>query len=447
MNERIFLVEDEPSLQLALGDTLADEGFEVTILATVGEAMATLEFALPDLMICDLRLPDGDGLDVLKRMRELAPRVPVIVLTGFATVPSAVQAMKLGAAEYVTKPFDQMLLLATVKRHLELVRLRRRVAELESGAQCPVGTSPLFRQAVELARNVAASDSTVLIEGETGTGKEVLARFIHECSPRQTRQFVAVSCSALPETLLESELFGHERGAFTGALRQRRGRFEEADGGTLFLDEVGEMSPSVQAKLLRVLQEQRFERLGSNQPITVDVRIIAATRRNLREEVAANRFRDDLYYRLKVVPITLPPLRERPGDVPLLLHYFAERQARAGGKHITFSPEAVACLSRFPFPGNVRELEHLVQRLAVVSQELVIRPEHLPEEYRAACRPYFSIAQEEFQGTLAEIMQQFEGRLLAAALERFGGHRGKMAAALGISRKNLWEKLKSHGLA
>jgi DNA-binding NtrC family response regulator len=447
VSERIFLVEDEPSLQLALGDTLVDEGFEVTVLPTVREAMATLEFALPDLVICDLRLPDGDGLDVLRRARELAPQLPVIILTGFASIHSAVEAMKLGAAEYVTKPFDQTLLLATVKRHLELVRLRRRVAELESGVGCPVGASPLFRGALELARTVAASDSTVLIEGETGTGKEVVARYIHDCSPRRSRAFVAVSCSALPETLLESELFGHERGAFTGALRQRRGRFEEADGGTLFLDEVGEMSPATQAKLLRVLQEQRFERLGSNQPITVDVRIIAATRRNLREEVAANRFRDDLYYRLKVVPITLPPLRERPGDVALLLHYFAERHARASGKHIAFSPEAVECLSRFPFPGNVRELEHLVQRLAVVCQEPTIRPEHLPEEYREGCRPRFSVPLDEFQGTLAEIMQQFERRLLAAALERFAGHRGKMAAALGISRKNLWEKLKSHGLA
>ena len=336
--------------------------------------------------------------------------------------------------------------MAMIGRHIELRRLRRRVAELEGTASEPVGASPAFKRVLDLARTVAGSDSTVLLYGETGTGKEVVARFLHELSGRRQRPFVAVNCAALPESLLESELFGHEKGAFTGAVRQRTGRFEDADRGTLFLDEIAETSSGVQAKLLRALEERRFERLGSGRSIAVDVRVIAATKRDLAAEVAAGRFRDDLYYRLKVVPIPLPPLREREGDVALLAQAFASRFGTERGRPMAFSPEALEALERQPFPGNVRELHHLVQRLAVVCPAETILPGHLPEEYAGGARLRVEADATKFEGTLSEMSAQFERLVLARTLARFDGHRGHAAEALGISRKNLWEKLKAFGL-
>ena len=441
----ILLVEDEPSLQLALGDTLSDEGYEVVVAGTVEEALAGLARPV-DLVLSDFRLPDGTGFDVLHAVQQGCPDVPVVLLTAYGTVTGAVEAIRSGAAEYLTKPFEDAQLLALVRRHLELRRLRRRVAELEGVASRPLGQAPAFRRILDLARTVAASDSTVLLQGETGTGKEVIARFIHGVSPRRERAFVALNCAALPETLLESELFGHERGAFTGAVKQRRGRFEDADGGTLFLDEIAETSPQVQAKLLRSIESQTFERLGSNRAIHVDVRLLAATKRDLAEEVAAGRFRDDLYYRLKVVPITLPPLRDRTEDIPLLAQSFARRYAAERGRSMEFSPETLERLSAHPFPGNVRELEHLVQRLAVTLSDEQIRVDHLPEEYRGAAAGRVIVDQTSFTGTLAEMSQALERKVLKEVLERFNGHRGNAAEALGISRKSLWEKLKAHGL-
>ena len=401
---------------------------------------------MPDLMLCDLRLPDGTGLDVLRHVRSKAPTLPFVILTAHGTVEIAVDAMKSGADEFLTKPFEETQLLAVVRRHLEVIRLRRKVAELEGIAESPLGIAPSFVRAVELSRNAAATDTNVLILGETGTGKEVIARFIHRCSPRQRRPFIAVNCAALPETLLEAELFGHEKGAFTGAVRQRRGRFEEADGGTIFLDEVAEMSPSSQAKLLRVLQEGSFERLGSNRTIQVDVRLIAATRRDLETDVAEGRFRDDLYYRIRVIPIMLPALRERKEDIPLLADFFVNRFGKQLGRRFRFSPQTLRCLSNHPFPGNVRELENLVHRIAALTHADVVEPHHLPDEYGALCRPSIPIEGVTFKGNLAEMTREFERRVLAETLQRHDGHRGRVAEALGISRKNLWEKLKAHGL-
>lgn len=442
----ILLVEDEPSLQLALADTLEDAGNSVTVAGTVANALTALRRETPDLVLSDLRLPDGSGLAVLNAVISETPDVPVIVLTAYGTVASAVEALHAGASEYLTKPFDDTQLMAMIGRHIELRRLRRRVAELEGTVHEPIGGSPAFKRALDLARTVAGSDSTVLLYGETGTGKEVLARFLHESSPRCQKPFVAVNCAALPEALLESELFGHERGAFTGAVRQRLGRFEDADGGTLFLDEIAETSPGVQAKLLRALEERKFERLGSSRSISVDVRIIAATKRDLEVEVAAGRFRDDLYYRLKVVPIPLPPLRDRAGDVELLAQTFALRYGTERGRPLTFSPEALEALSGHPFPGNVRELQHLVQRLAVVCPAETVLLGHLPEEYAAGGRPRVAADPTSFEGTLSEMAEQLERLVLARTLTRFAGHRGRAAEALGISRKNLWEKLKALGL-
>ncbi len=443
---RILLAEDEPSLQLALGDTLADEGYGVTIAGTVADALRALGEATPDLVLCDLRLPDGDGTSILHAVRELWSDVPVIILTAYGSVAGAVEAIRAGASEYLTKPFEEQQLLAMIRRHLELRALRRRVEELELRDTSPLGSAPSFRKVLELARMVAPSDTTVLVLGETGTGKEVVARYIHAQSPRRSRPFVAVNCAALPEALLESELFGHEKGAFTGAVKLRRGRLEEAHGGTLFLDEIAETTPAVQAKLLRALEQLVFERLGSNQPISVDVRIIAATKKDLEAEVASGRFRDDLYYRLKVIPVTLPPLRDRQEDIPLLASAFARRFSATRPRPLDLAPETLECLLGHPFPGNVRELQHLMQRLAVTSLDDVVRPTDLPEEYRARGAVRLDSAAVTWSGTLSEMSHAFERQVLQQALARFKGHRGQAAEALGISRKNLWEKLKLHGL-
>ncbi len=446
MSGRVLVVDDEVTLQMTLRDTLEDEGYEVDVAGTVGEARAALMRRLPDLVLCDLRLPDGSGLDVLASAKDRSPALPVVVLTAFGSVEGAVEAMKAGADEYLTKPFEEVKLLAVIARYCEVSRLRRRVKELEGAPPRPVGLAPRFVEVVELAETVARSDATVLLLGETGAGKEVLARHVHARSRRSAAPFVAVNCAALPETLLEAELFGHERGAFTGAVRARRGRFEAASGGTLFLDEVAEMSPRVQGKLLRVLQEQTFERLGSNQTISVDVRLIAATRRDLAAAVEGGGFRDDLYYRLRVVPIVVPPLRERSGDISLLAQLFARRYADQFDRELELAPETLACLETQPFPGNVRELENLVQRLAVVCTSPVVTPRDLPEEYRCPGGLQVPAGEVQFEGILSELAAAFERRVLEAALERFGGHRGRMAEALGISRKNLWQKLKAHGL-
>ncbi|HHQ47486.1 MAG TPA: sigma-54-dependent Fis family transcriptional regulator [Acidobacteria bacterium] len=446
MKWRVLVVDDEETLQTTLRDTLEDEGYEVEVAGSVAEARRLIERNLPHMALCDLRLPDGNGMEVLDILKRKEPRLPVLILTAFGSVEGAVEAMKAGADEYLTKPFEEAQLLAVVARHLEVRRLRRRVEELEGASPRPIGMASSFVKVVELAETVARSDTSVLILGETGTGKEVLARYVHERSRRRARPFVAVNCAALPETLLEAELFGHERGAFTGAVRARRGRFEAADGGTLFLDEVAEMSPRVQGKLLRVLQEQTFERLGSNQTVSVDVRIIAATRRNLEADVESGAFRDDLYYRLRVVPITVPPLRERPGDIALLAQLFARRFAEQFDRELELTPETLRCLEAQPFPGNVRELENLIQRLAVICPSGVVTPRDLPEEYRSGGGLVVGADRLRFDGTLAEQASAFERMVLEAALERHGGHRGRMAESLGISRKNLWQKLKAHGL-
>lgn len=440
---RVLVVEDEPSLQLALHDLLVEAGFFVTVVGSLSEANVALSAGSWDVVLSDMRLPDGDGLSVLSRTDTLGDPPAVVFLTAYGTVERAVEAMKKGAADFLSKPFDDDHLLAVVRRNAEFTRLRRRVAELERAEEQPVGVSPAFTAALELAATVARADVAVLLQGETGTGKEVVARFIHRHSPRASGPFVAVNCAAIPETLLESELFGHERGAFTGALRSRPGRFEEASGGTLFLDEVGEMSLPVQAKLLRVLQDQKLERLGSNRTLTVDVRIVAATQKELDKEVSKGTFRQDLYYRLKVVPIHLPPLRQRREDIPLLAAHFARVFAQKYKRSFELSPELLDTLSELAWPGNVRELLHLIERLAVTCQASVVRPKHLPPEYRAAGLTANSRGP---AGPLAEQVREFERQVIRQALAAAGGNRSRAAQSLGISRKTLWEKIKLLGL-
>ncbi len=445
MTATILLVEDEPSLQVSLADLFAEQGWATEVAGSVAEALQALEGARFHVVVCDLRLPDGEGLSVLEKAQAMPVPPPVVMLTAYGTVEKAVEAMKRGAAKFLTKPFDEEHLLAVVRRNVELAHLRQRVSDLEGQLDVPLGVSPPFVEVVNMAATVAPTDITVLLEGETGTGKEVMARFIHRRSNRAGGPFVAVNCAALPEGLLEAELFGHEKGAFTGAVRSRAGRFEEAHRGTLFLDEVGEMSLSLQAKLLRVLQEQAFERLGSNRSISVDVRVIAATQRNLQREVSEGRFREDLYYRLRVVPIQLPPLRERREDIPLLAAFFAQRWSQRLGRELTFAPETLDLLSRQEFRGNVRELEHLVQRLAALCPSKVVLPEHLPPEYRRGSGAGAETTRENAV-LLEEAVVRAERAAIQKALEAAGGNKTRAAQLLGISRKSLWEKMRALGL-
>ncbi|RMF71976.1 MAG: sigma-54-dependent Fis family transcriptional regulator [Acidobacteria bacterium] len=445
---RILFIDDEPALRMTVGDLLAEQGWQVDVAANVDQATRLIRERAYDLVLSDLRLPDGSGLDLVREVRERQPETPVLVLTAYGSVETAVSAIRLGAAEFLTKPFENEQLLTVIRRHLELRALRDRVSRLERGPEEPVGVSATFRAALAKARAAAETDGTVLLEGETGTGKEVFARLIHRLSSRGDGPFVAVNCAAIPEPLLESELFGHERGAFTGAVRQRKGRLEEAGGGVVLLDEIGEMPLSLQAKLLRVLEERRVVRLGGGDEIAIDVRFLAATSRDLGREVAAGRFRQDLFYRLNVLPIRIPPLRERAGDVPLLLHTFLSRFAAEAGRTLRFDPDVVACLERHPYPGNVRELENLVRRIVLTARGETVRIADVPEEYRSDCgtRRIDGLAGLPAGASLAETMRAVEREVIRRALEANAGHRGRTAEALGISRKNLWEKMRNHGL-
>ena len=449
MPERTILVvdDDEPQRRVLAG-FLRKRGFEV---AAVGDAAAALDAAASrtlDLVITDLRMPGRGGLELLEELRAMNPELPVIVVTAFGTVASAVEAMKKGAADYLTKPVDLDELDVLVARTLErraLVsenRELRRQLETRYHLQGLETANRRMAEAINLAARAAPSRAAVLIRGESGTGKELLARAIHYASPRARGPLVAVNVAALPETLLESEMFGHEKGAFTGADRERRGRFELADGGTLFLDEIGDLPRGTQAKLLRVLQEQAFERLGGTRTIKVDVRVVAATHRDLEAMIRDGAFRDDLLYRLNVVTIELPPLRERREDLPLLVDQFRRRFAEEGGGAVkTVSREAMDLLLKYSYPGNVRELENVIHRAVVLSRGPVITvadlPLHLGELRSEAA---------ESSGSLVQRLAAFERTLLRRALSDAGGVQTRAARALGITERHLRYRLHKHGL-
>jgi two-component system nitrogen regulation response regulator GlnG len=394
----------------------------------------------------------------------------VIVMTAFGSLQAAVEAMKRGAYDYITKPFDFEELTLLVRRALEVQSLTRELSRLKAQLKNRqeldeiVGTSPEMQGVFKLVGQVADSDATVLVEGESGTGKELIARAIHKNSPRHDGPFVTVNCAAIPKDLLESELFGHEKGAFTGALTTRRGKFELADGGTIFLDEIGEMDPALQTKILRIFEERRFERLGGEVPITTNVRIVAATNRDLQALVARGLFREDLFYRLNVVTIMLPPLRGRREDIPVLITHFLQLYARDDGKEI--SPEAIKCLLRYHWPGNVRELENVIKRACLLSRTRLILPEHLPESLQAATRPAgaedvatpggltrevraeLRRVGDDKEGQLYEhVLALVERPLLQAALERAGGNQLKAAQLLGINRNTLRKRMKELGIS
>jgi len=442
----VLVVEDEEAQRKVLAGFLKKRGLEVIAAGSVDEALTLAAARIVDVAITDLKMPGKGGLELLDGLRRLNPEIPVIVATAFGTVKSAVDAMKRGAADYLTKPIDldelEVLLARTLERRAlesEVRELRRELGSRHRLAGLTTDNSRMA-QALSIAARAATSRATVLIRGESGTGKELMARAIHQASPRARQPFVAVNAAALPETLVESELFGHERGAFTGAERERRGRFENADGGTLFLDEIGDLPRGTQVKLLRVLQDQCFQRLGGSREICVDVRLVAATNRDLEAAVRSGDFREDLYYRLNVVSIELPPLRERKEDIPALIDTFLRRFAQESGTGVEgVSREAMDRLLKHSFPGNVRELENLIHRAVVLCRGRMITTAELPlhlTDLRAEG--------EVPQGSLPERLATFERRLLLEAMDAAGGVQTRAARALGISERHLRYRLRKY---
>jgi len=447
---RLLLVDDDPDFCEALGDRLRAAGFPVTVAHRGAEALRAVREDPPAVVLLDLVLPGLDGMAILETVRREAPEVLVVVITGHGTIARAVEAMKKGAYDFVTKPVDARHLEIVLGKALERQSLRDANAlltsELGDRYAAIVGESPQMRGVVDVARRAAPSAATILLLGESGTGKEVIARAVHRWSDRADQPFVVVNCVALSEELLESELFGHEKGAFTGAHQQKRGKLEVAHGGTVFLDEIGDIRPSLQAKLLRVLQDQTFERVGGTRPIRADVRFVAATNRDLRAAVRDGLFRLDLYYRLDVVSLTLPPLRERPGDVPALAQHFLERFRRELKRDLRgLTPEALACLRRYGWPGNVRELENVVERAAVLAEGPEIGPRDLPAEIRETGLAD-GMARESARSYHAAV-EEFKRGLIATTLRRTGGNRTRAARVLGLQRTYLARLIRDLGLA
>ncbi len=450
---RILVVDDERSMQEFLEILFRREGYDVTTAGDVDGALLALGSDDFDVVISDIQMPGRSGIELLQAMREVAPETLVVMITAFATTETAIAAMKEGAYDYVTKPFKLDEIRLVVEKALEKKSLasenRRLRSELRhrSRSRSLVGNSAAIQRVYDLVAQVAETKTNVLICGESGTGKELVARAIHEASERAERSFVAVNCAAIPETLLESELFGHVKGAFTGAVHAKEGLFEVADGGTLFLDEVGDIPPALQAKLLRVIQDKTIRRVGGTNDRRVDVRILSATNRHLEDEVAAGRFREDLYYRLNVITIALPALRERLEDVPLLVHHFLEKYSHELGKPIEgASPEAMERLLAYPYPGNVRELENVIERAVALSRGGTIERDALPPTLLRAPEAAGPARLPSSGANLDELVNEYERGLLLEALQRAGGVKKRAAQLLGVSFRSFRYRLEKLGL-
>jgi len=457
----ILLVEDKDSLRAMLRHALESQGHGVVEARDQTEAVQALRDARFGVVLSDLRLPTGDGFGVLRASKELDPELPVIVMTAFGSIQDAVEAMKEGALDFLAKPVDPDHLLLLVERALSQRRLATENILLKDelaqrrGAPQIVGEDAKLKQVTVALQRAAASDATVLLEGESGTGKELFARALHVLSPRADGPFVAINCAAIPENLLETELFGHEKGAFTGATGRKPGKFELAHRGTLFLDEIGDLPILLQAKILRALEDKRFERLGGTATIQVDVRVVAATNRNLKAAVAARQYREDLYFRLSVFPITIPPLRDRADDIPMLAKYFVERYCRdLNKKPLMLAQSALEALVAYRWPGNVRELQNCIERAVILTDGDTIHARHLSLSFRdsvpTAALPEGTWAQIDLSGTLAEASRralgEFERRKIEQTLKEAGGDKGRTAELLQIGYKVLVAKVKEYGL-
>jgi DNA-binding NtrC family response regulator len=464
----VLVVEDDPEMRGTLVDALVDAGHQVTF-AVDGVAAADLADATAfDVVVTDIQMPRMDGLTLFRRLRKQSPGTDVIIMTNHGQIAQVVEAMRDGAYDYLAKPFQaedltrRLERIATVRALQAELNQTRAALSNRSPESLMVGQSAPMRRLLSLVETVAMSNAATLITGESGTGKELVARMLHDCGARRDRPFIVVNCGALTETLMEAELFGHERGAFTGADRKRDGRFKAADGGTLFLDEIAELSPAAQVKLLRVIQEGSFEPLGSNTPVKVDVRLISATHRDLPERIRQNLFREDLYYRINVIGIDVPPLRDRPRDLSLLVQHFLRRFTPAGRDPPSVSPEAWAALSRHPFPGNVRELSHAIQHAVVLSGGGEIEAQHLPvslfppQSNGEVDRLPVADVVKGLSGVqpLGVAVRAFEREYLSRVLQKVGTKedhgvvtKTEIARSLGISRKTLWEKMRGYDIA
>ena len=460
----ILLVEDKDSLRAMLRLALETQGHEVIEARDQTEAIQALRSGRPGLVLSDLRLSEGDGFGVLRAAKELDPDMPVVVMTAYGSIQDAVAAMKEGALDFLAKPVDPDHLLLLVERALsqrrlaaENILLKEELAQ-RRGAPQIVGEDPRLKQVLTTLHRAAASDATVLIEGESGTGKELFARAVHALSPRADGPFVAINCAAIPETLLETELFGHEKGAFTGASQRKPGKFELAHRGTIFLDEIGDLPLMLQAKILRALEEKQFERVGGTTLLHVDVRVVAATNRNLKAAVAARQYREDLYFRLSVFPITVPPLRDRPGDIPILARYFVDRFCREmKKKQLVLSPSAIDSLVSYGWRGNVRELQNCIERAVILSDGDAIQPRHLNltsllhAPLQPSAEPESPWSGIDLSGTLADasrrVMSDVERRIYAQALTDAAGNAPRAAEILQVNYKQFAQRARELGLA
>jgi two-component system response regulator AtoC len=441
--KQILLVEDDEIMRITVYDRLIREQWQVDTAVNGREALARLEQKHYHLILSDIRMPGMGGMELLERARRHSPLIDIFMMTAYGSIEDAIACLRNGAADYILKPFEMDDLIIRINRIFEIQTVRARCASLEERCrqehQEIIGNSAAIRQIFALINQIGPTDSTVLINGESGTGKELAANALHRASPRADKPYIRINCAAIPDGLLESEFFGHEKGAFTGAHAKRLGRFELADGGTLLLDEIGDLPLGLQAKLLRVIEEGECERLGGTRTIRVDVRLLCSTAKDLKKEAAAGLFRQDLLYRLSVIPLHLPALRERLEDIPLLVDHFLHGFSRKRGMVLSLSNEAMQCLLRYDFPGNVRELKNIIERVSVLSPGPVITQDDLPSDLRTPRQLANGSAM-----LLSEAMATAEKQFIVNALAHSGGNRTRAAGTLGISRKNLWEKMKQH---
>ena len=443
--KQILLVEDDEIMRISVYDRLVREKWQVDAAVNGQDALSRLERKHYHLVLSDIRMPSINGMELLQRARKYSPFIDIFMMTAYGSVEDAIACLRNGAADYILKPFEMDDLIIRINRIFEMQTVRARCASLEDRCrqehQEMIGQSASIRNLLALINQIGPTDSTVLIHGESGTGKELAANALHQASLRADKPYICINCAAIPEGLLESELFGHEKGAFTGAHAKKLGRFELADGGTLLLDEIGDLPLGLQAKLLRVIEEGECERLGGTRTIRVDVRLLCSTAKDLKQEAADGKFRQDLLYRLSVIPLQLPPLRERTEDIPLLVNHFLQGFSQKRGISLSLSDEAMQCLLCYDFPGNVRELKNIIERVSVLSPGPVINRNDLPADLRVPKHLANGVPI-----LLSEAMANAEKQCIVNALVLTGGNRTRAAGNLGISRKNLWEKMKQHGI-